>query len=74
MEKTVNKTVNLQLIGVDGNAFSIMGIFQRQARREGWSKQEIGLVLTEAKSSDYDHLLATISLHCEPRESEGEDE
>ena len=65
MKKVVNKTVNLELVGVNGNAFMIMAVFQRQARREGWTKKEIDLVLKEAKSSDYNHLLATISNHCE---------
>lgn len=45
--------------------FMIMGVFQRQARKEGWTQEEIDLVLKEAKSSDYNHLLATISNHCE---------
>jgi len=65
MKKVVNKTVNLDLVGVNGNAFMIMGVFRKQAVREGWSKEEIDAVLTEAKSSDYDHLLATIVNHCE---------
>ena len=65
MKKVINKTVNLDLIGVNGNAFMIMGVFRKQAVREGWSKEEIDAVLKEAKSSDYDHLLATIVNHCE---------
>lgn len=67
MKKTVNKTVNLDLVGVNGNAFMIMGVFQRQAKQEGWSKQEIDLVIKEAKRGDYNHLLATIENHCEPK-------
>jgi hypothetical protein len=65
MKKVVNKTVNLELVGINGNAFMIMGVFQRQARKEGWTQEEIDLVLEEAKRSDYNHLLATISNHCE---------
>ena len=30
------KKVSLNLEGIDGNAFSIMGAFRKQARREGW--------------------------------------
>lgn len=63
-EQVVNKTVLLDLVGIDGNAFSIMGTFQHQARKEGWTQDEIEAVLSEAKSGDYDHLLATISAHC----------
>lgn len=35
MENKINKTVNLDLVGIDSNAYSIMGAFRRQARREG---------------------------------------
>lgn len=65
MKKVIEKTVNLDLVGVNGNAFMIMGVFQRQAKKEGWTQEEIDLVLEEAKSRDYNHLLATISNHCE---------
>lgn len=65
---TTIKTVNLELVGIDGNAFAIMGAFQRQARREGWTKDEIEDVMTEAKSGDYDHLLQTFVQHCEPED------
>ena len=65
MKKVVNKTVNLDLVGVNGNAFIIMGVFRKQAVKEEWTKEEIDAVLTEAKSGDYDHLLATIVNHCQ---------
>jgi len=58
------KKINLKLVGLDGNAFFIMGAFSKQAKREGWSKAEIDAVLNEAKSGDYNHLLATITDHC----------
>jgi len=57
------KKVSLQLVGLDGNAFSLMGAFQKQARREGWTKEEIDQVLTECKSGDYDNLLGTLMKH-----------
>jgi hypothetical protein len=41
METKIKKQITLELAGLDGNAFSLMGAFQRQARREGWSKEEI---------------------------------
>ena len=72
MKKVIDKTVNLNLVGVNGNAFAIMDVFQRQARKEGWYQQEIDAVLTEAKSGDYNHLLATIENHCEPKEEDDE--
>lgn len=67
MKKVIEKTVNLNLIGVNGNAFMIMGVFRKQARNESWSQDEIDAVITEAKSGDYNHLLATIENHCEPK-------
>jgi len=58
------KKVKLKLVGLDGNAFAVMGAFQQQARREKWTTEEIDTVLQEAMSSDYHHLLATIAKHC----------
>ena len=61
----VTKKVELDLVGVDGNAFAIMGVFRKAARREGWEKEEINAVLDEAMSGDYNHLVATIDSFCE---------
>jgi hypothetical protein len=60
----MSKRVNLELVGLDGNAFSLMGAFQRQARREGWDKEEIDEVLNECMSGNYNHLVATLAEHC----------
>lgn len=60
------KKIKLNLIGLDGNAFSLMGAFQKQAKREGWTKDEITLVIDEAMSGDYDSLLTALIKHCEP--------
>jgi hypothetical protein len=65
MKKIIKKTINLNLISVNGNAYAIMGFFRKQARKEGWNKEEIKAVIDEAISSDYDHLLATIENHCD---------
>ncbi|MFD2916863.1 hypothetical protein [Psychroserpens luteus] len=68
MKKVIDKIVNLDLVGVNGNAFAVMGVFRKKAKQEGWSPSEIEMVLAEAKSGDYDHLLATIMNHCEAKE------
>ena len=52
--------VKMQLAGLDGNAFALMGAFSRNARRQGWTRDEIDTVLTECRSGDYDHLLCTL--------------
>lgn len=69
-----NKKIKLTLVGLDGNAFALMGAFQRQARRENWSKEEIDLVLNECQSGDYDHLLQTLIQVTEDQEDTDFDE
>lgn len=63
MTKIVNKIVNTHLVGTDRNAFALMGTFRKQARRDGWSKEEIDLVINEAMAGDYDHLLQVLCSH-----------
>ena len=66
MTNLVNgKTVQMDLVGLDGNAFSLMGAFQRNARRQGWSADEISTVINECMSGDYDHLLSVLVTHTE---------
>ena len=55
----------MDLVGLDSNAFSLIGHFQRNARRQGWSQEDISKVLTECKSGNYDHLLNTLMNHTE---------
>lgn len=57
--------VKLNLIGLDSNAFAILGAFKKAARKQGIDADEISRVIEEAMSGDYNHLLATISQHCE---------
>ena len=67
---TPTKKVTLCLIGLDGNAFNLLGHFQRAAREQGWSAAEIKSVLTDATSSDYDHLLQVLLRHTVPQGDE----
>ena len=53
----------LNLAGIDGNAFSIMGEWRKAAKKSNITSAEIDIVLKEAMSSDYNHLLATIMHH-----------
>lgn len=46
------------LLGIDGNAFSIMGAVRRALRQNGASREYIEAYTKEATSGDYDHLLA----------------
>ena len=61
------KTVDLELVGLDGNAYALMGAFKRQATRERWSAEEVSAVLDEAMSDDYDHLLQTLVQVCDAK-------
>ena len=50
------------LVGVDGNAFSVMAYTSRAMKTAGFSKEEITQYTEQATSGDYNHLLA---LSCE---------
>ena len=45
------------LVGVDGNAFSIMGYVSQAMKNEGFTNEEIKNYRNEATSSDYNNLL-----------------
>jgi hypothetical protein len=46
------------LVGVDGNAFSVMGYVINAMRKCRLSKEDRDAYTKEAMSSDYDHLLS----------------
>ena len=45
------------LIGIDGNAFAVMGYIHRIMKYEGFSVEEINEYIERATSGDYSHLL-----------------
>ena len=45
------------LVGVDGNAYSVMGYVRNAMREQKFSQEEIDAYLKDAKSGDYNHLL-----------------
>lgn len=51
------KNVRVQLIGMDGNAFSILARVIRAMKKEKCSSEEIKTYEKEATSGDYNHLL-----------------
>ena len=61
---TPPKFVKLTLVGLDDNAFSLMGEFRYRAQKQDWTDAEIDKVIEECESSDYQHLLATLQAHC----------
>lgn len=61
----LNKKVKLNLVGLDGNAFVLMGAFQRQAKVEKWEQDEISYVINKCMSGDYDNLLGVLMKYCD---------
>ena len=66
------KRIKMSLVGIDGNAHVIMGTFQRNARRQGWSSEEINAVIEKCKSGNYDDLICNIMAHIEEPEVQDE--
>jgi len=52
--------IEVELVGNDGNAFSILGNVTRAMRRGGVPKTDIDAFMAEATAGDYDHLLGTV--------------
>ena len=51
--------ISVKLTGRDGNAFMILGLCQRAARKAGLPQEEIDAFREEATVGDYNHLLQT---------------
>jgi hypothetical protein len=49
----------VQLTGLDGNAFLVLGRVKAALKKAGASQEEITEFMDEATSGNYDHLLAT---------------
>lgn len=45
------------LVGIDGNAYSLMGYTQDAMAEQGFSKEEIDVFLKDATSGNYNHLV-----------------
>lgn len=58
--RKVTKLVKLNLVGLDGNAFALMGTFRNAARKQGTPKEEIDAVTTLCTSGDYNNLLQVL--------------
>jgi len=51
--------IEVQLTGIDGNAFSVMGAVSREMKRDPEAKLLVDDFRIEAMSGDYNHLLQT---------------
>ena len=45
------------LVGIDGNAYAVMGYVKNAMKEQGFTEEEIKEYLDKAKSSDYNNLL-----------------
>lgn len=52
--------VELDLEGLDGNAFSLIGAYRKAGKRQNIPLEILDKVIKEATSGDYDHLLQTL--------------
>lgn len=64
----------IRLVGEDSNAFAILGRWREAARRAGWSKVDRDVVLNDARSGDYNHLLSVIMENSEEPDEEDWDD
>jgi hypothetical protein len=69
-----NKKVKLNLMGLDGNAFYLLGAFGRAAKNQGWKEAEIKAVRDEATKGDYNHLVATLMDNTEEVEVDADED
>lgn len=57
------KKVKINLVGLNGNAFSLIGTWSEEAKKQGFDEDQIKEVVNDATSRDYDHLLRTLIAH-----------
>ena len=49
------------LVGVDGNAYALMGYVSGAMKREGFPKTDVDSMIKDATSGDYMHLVGVCS-------------
>jgi len=59
MPKCKYPDIEVQLVGNDGNAFSIIGAVSKALKRANVPIEEVKLFQEEAMSGDYDNVLRT---------------
>lgn len=59
------KKPEIELVGVEGNAFSVIGLAVDALKEEGNDAEVIDAYKSEAMSGDYNHLLQTTMTYCE---------
>lgn len=54
-----DRTVIMSMDNLSAHAFGIIGSWQRFARRQKWTPEEVKAVTDEMMSGNYDHVLQT---------------
>lgn len=54
----MGKRMKYNLVGIDGNAYSIMGYVRKAMKAEGKTAEEMKAYTDDATSGEYNHLLA----------------
>lgn len=67
-----NKKVKMNMVGMDGNSFNLMGQFAKRARLDKWTDDEVQYVLSQCMSGDYNHLLSVLLRYTEEDEENPE--
>ena len=57
----------LRLTGQDGNAFMILGLARRAAKKAGWTRAQLDTFMAEATAGNYDHLLMVVHANFDVR-------
>lgn len=52
--------IEVELSGINGNAFNIIGVTQKALRRGGVPPAEVTRFVDEATSGDYDNVIQTV--------------
>lgn len=70
------KHVRVNLWGVDGNAFIVMGVVKKALQAAGCSHLKVSFFLSQCMAGDYENLLAVCNdwvslVHFEPEEPKG---
>ena len=69
-----HRDIHVNLAGVGGNAFAVLGAVTKAMRKGGVGQQDIGAFLGEAKSGDFNRLLRTAMHTADLPFSDGEDD
>jgi hypothetical protein len=70
MKKNHCEPIVLTLVGLDSNAFALMGAWKREAKKQGRTAEEVKAVLDDCMSGDYNHLVSVLSDHSVESEEE----